>query len=194
MNLQLIRNATLTLDYAGTRFLIDPMLAPKGTYPPFTPSKRDDIMNPIVDLPESVDAILDGIDAVILTHLHLDHFDDTAKEVLPKSINLYVQNKADAGEVKKAGFTNVHVLNHEQFNGIELTKTKGKHGRGEILKRTGTVSGIVFKHENEKTLYVAGDTVWNEEVERRNPHPQSGHYRRQRRRQPVPRRRLHRHG
>ncbi|WJV19629.1 MBL fold metallo-hydrolase [Rossellomorea marisflavi] len=165
MNLQFIRNATLIIDYAGTRFLIDPMLAPKGTYPPFTPSKRDDIKNPIVDLPESVDAILEGIDAVILTHLHLDHFDDKAKEVLPKSINLYVQNEADAGEVQKAGFTNVHVLNNEQFNGIQLIKTKGKHGRGEILKRTGTVSGIAFKHENEKTLYVAGDTVWNEEVE-----------------------------
>ena len=55
----------------------------------------------------------------------------------------------------------MHMLNNEQFNGIQLIKTKGKHGRGEILKRTGTVSGIAFKHENEKTLYVAGDTVWN---------------------------------
>ena len=87
------------------------MLAPKGTYPPFTPSKRDDIKNPIVDLPESVDAILEGIDAVILTHLHLDHFDDKAKEVLPKSINLYVQNEADAGEVqKKIGYLTQEVF------------------------------------------------------------------------------------
>ncbi|MCY8273152.1 MBL fold metallo-hydrolase, partial [Bacillus sonorensis] len=43
--------------------------------------------------------------------------------------------------------------------------TKGEHGRGEILKLAGLVCGVVFKHQNEKTLYVAGDTVWYEGVQ-----------------------------
>lgn len=51
------------------------------------------------------------------------------------------------------------------FEGIQLIKTKGEHGRGEILKLTGLVCGVVFKHSSEKTLYVAGDTVWYEEVQ-----------------------------
>ena len=29
----------------------------------------------------------------------------------------------------------------------------------------GHVSGVVFKHPDEKTFYIAGDTVWYEEVE-----------------------------
>ena len=33
LKFQQIRNATIKLDYAGTTFLIDPMLAKKGTYP-----------------------------------------------------------------------------------------------------------------------------------------------------------------
>jgi L-ascorbate metabolism protein UlaG (beta-lactamase superfamily) len=35
MQITQVRNATLLIDYAGTRFLIDPMLAAKGTLPAF---------------------------------------------------------------------------------------------------------------------------------------------------------------
>lgn len=35
MKIQQIRNATLIIEYAGTRFLIDPLLAEKGAYPGF---------------------------------------------------------------------------------------------------------------------------------------------------------------
>ncbi len=93
--------------------------------------------------------------------LHLDHFDDAAKQALPKDIKMFVQNEEDAAVVKEAGFKNVEVLTKNTvFQGIQLIKTKGEHGRGEILKRTGLVCGVVFKHKSEKTLYVAGDTVW----------------------------------
>jgi L-ascorbate metabolism protein UlaG (beta-lactamase superfamily) len=33
MKITQVRNATLLLDYAGTRFLIDPMLSAKGAFP-----------------------------------------------------------------------------------------------------------------------------------------------------------------
>jgi len=35
MKLKQIRNATIIITYANKRFLIDPLLAAKGTYPPF---------------------------------------------------------------------------------------------------------------------------------------------------------------
>src|SRR4051812_25027085 len=79
MNIQQIRNATIVVEYAGKKFLIDPMLAEKGTYPPFPQSLRQDQYNPLVSLPISIDTIINNVDAVILTHLHLDHWDDTAK-------------------------------------------------------------------------------------------------------------------
>ena len=34
MKITQIRNATLIIEYAGKRFLIDPMLGPKGSFPP----------------------------------------------------------------------------------------------------------------------------------------------------------------
>ena len=33
MNIHQIRNATIVVEYAGKKFLIDPMLAEKGTIP-----------------------------------------------------------------------------------------------------------------------------------------------------------------
>jgi L-ascorbate metabolism protein UlaG (beta-lactamase superfamily) len=48
---QLIRNATMKLTYAGTTFLIDPMLAVKGAYKGFDGTPRSELRNPLVDLP-----------------------------------------------------------------------------------------------------------------------------------------------
>ena len=162
MNITQIRNATIVVEYANKKFLIDPMLAEKGTYPVFQDTIRQDSFNPLVSLPTSIDNVLDGLDAVIVTHLHLDHFDDVAKNVLPKDIKMFVQNEADAKEVRASGFKNVEVLQQDTvFEGIQLVKTKGEHGRGEeLLNLMGEVCGVVFKHPNEKVLYVAGDTVW----------------------------------
>lgn len=167
MKIQQIRNATIIVDYADKKFLIDPFLAEKGTYPPFTDTIRQDKYNPLVSLPTSVDNIMKGIDAVILTHLHLDHYDEVAKKILPKDLQVFVQNEADAEVVRNDGFQNVEVLTKETvFGDIRLIKTKGEHGRGEdVLKLLGQVCGIVFKHSTEKTLYVAGDTVWYEGVQ-----------------------------
>ncbi|MEB2494700.1 MBL fold metallo-hydrolase [Peribacillus frigoritolerans] len=166
MKIKQIRNATLVVEYAGKKFLIDPMLAEKGTYPPFPNSPRQDQNNPLVSLPTSIENIIQNIDAVIVTHLHLDHFDEAAQKILPKEIKMFVQNEEDATEVRNVGFQNVEVLQEDTvFEGIQLIKTKGQHGRGEILKLAGLVCGVVFRHPSEKTLYVAGDTVWYDAVQ-----------------------------
>lgn len=141
-------------------------MADKGTLPPFPSLRQNNLNNPLVNLPTSIDDIIHNVDAVIITHLHYDHWDDAAKEALPKEIPIFSQNEEDATEIRNAGFLNVEVLQENTvFEGIQLIKTKGEHGRGEILKLTGLVCGVVFKHPNEKTLYVAGDSVWYEAVQ-----------------------------
>ncbi|MDZ5781904.1 MBL fold metallo-hydrolase [Marinococcus luteus] len=170
MNIQQIRNATLIVEYAGKKFLVDPYLGEKGAYPPLpspSPHAPDgDKNNPVVDLPVSLEEITAGIDAVIVTHTHPDHWDKTAKEALPKDIPLFTQNADEAETIRNEGFQHVEVLHEDTvFEEIQLSKTKGEHGRGEILDVVGPVCGVVFSHESEQTLYVAGDTVWYEGVQ-----------------------------
>ena len=174
MKIEQIRNATLRIQYAGKHFLVDPFLGDMGSYPPFPNSARQDQNNPLEELPIPKEQLIKGIDAVIITHLHLDHYDEAAKEILPKHLPLFSQNEEDAQVLHNDGFTNVTVLSEEtSFEGIRLIKTQGEHGRGEILKMAGLVCGVIFKHADEKTLYIAGDTVWyagvQQEIETHQP-------------------------
>ena len=42
MRIHHIRNATVVVNYAGKKFLVDPFLSEKGTLPPFSHSARQD--------------------------------------------------------------------------------------------------------------------------------------------------------
>jgi L-ascorbate metabolism protein UlaG (beta-lactamase superfamily) len=104
-----IRNATLMVEFAGKKFLVDPMLAEQGGWPGFEGTVNSHTPNPTVALPVSLRELLD-VDAVIVTHTHLDHWDDAAKQLVPKDRLLFAQNRKDAQEIQAAGFRNVRVL------------------------------------------------------------------------------------
>lgn len=128
MKITQIRNATIIIEYSGKRFLIDPVLAPKGAYPGFPGTPHSELRNPLVDLPIGIDDIL-NVDAVIVTHTHLDHWDDVAKEHIPKDLVLFSQNERDTEAIRSTGFKNVRVLSkNTEFEGITLSKTTGQHG------------------------------------------------------------------
>jgi L-ascorbate metabolism protein UlaG (beta-lactamase superfamily) len=170
VNFQQIRNATIKVEYAGTTFLVDPMLAPRGAWPGFEGTVNSHLRNPLVDLPVPLADVLKA-DAVIVTHTHLDHWDDAARQALPKTMPVFAQNDEDAAGIRKDGFTDVRVLGEDTtFNGIRLAKTGGRHGTDAMMatalgKRLGTVSGIVFRRAGFKTTYIAGDTTWTADVE-----------------------------
>ncbi|MBV4552569.1 MBL fold metallo-hydrolase [Pseudomonas sp. SWRI102] len=172
LDLQQVRNATVKITYGGTTFLIDPMLAKKGAYPGFENTYRSNLRNPLVDLTESPEKVIAGVDAVIVTHTHLDHWDDAAQKALPKDIPLFAQHEEDAQLIRSQGFKNVRVLTDEaEFGGVKITKTGGQHGTDEmyavpaLAKPLGKAMGVVFQAPGYKTLYLAGDTIWRKEVD-----------------------------
>ncbi len=87
MQIQLIRNATLRLQYAGLQLLTDPYLAAKHSRPSFTGKSP----NPLVELPIPPEEVIAGVDGVLVSHLHSDHFDPAARDLLPKDIPILCQ-------------------------------------------------------------------------------------------------------
>lgn len=167
---QQVRNATGKLTYNDTVFLIDPMLADKGYYEGFAGTFNSEVRNPKVDLPASKEDILQDVDALVITHTHSDHWDEIAQQFINKDINVFVQDEKDASDIRKEGFTNVHILdNNTSFQGVKLTKVDGTHGTeamyetplGDVL---GESMGVVFSKEGEKTTYLMGDTIWTTRV------------------------------
>lgn len=160
MQLQLIRNATLRLHYAGHLLLIDPFFAPRHSRPSYTGKSP----NPLVELPLTTDEILAGVELVLVSHLHSDHFDPVAQQLVPRHLPLICQ-PGDEATIQGYGFAQVMPLTEPlTWGGIQLTRTEGHHGVGEVETMMGQVSGFVLQAPGEPTLYWAGDTVLCEEV------------------------------
>jgi L-ascorbate metabolism protein UlaG (beta-lactamase superfamily) len=163
MNYTLLRNATAVLSFGGQRFLVDPMLDPMGARPP-VPNTPNQKPNPLVELPAGWESIVGAPDALVVTHMHMDHFDDAAASILDHEIPLFGQPE-DVERLTAAGFRNLRPVEIEAtFDNVRLTRTTGHHGTGAIGEAMAPVSGFVFEAPNESTVYLAGDTIWCDEV------------------------------
>jgi L-ascorbate metabolism protein UlaG (beta-lactamase superfamily) len=151
VKITLIRHATLVLETSVGRVLVDPMLRMAGTTPAIenTPRPRQ---NPLVDLPFPAEDVVKDVDLCVVTHLHGDHFDDRARELLPDDLPMLTMPEHSAG-LEEQGFTRVRTTHP----GFDLTS--GRHGVGAIGEAMGPVCGFVVDG-----VYVAGDTIWCEEV------------------------------
>lgn len=175
MKFQQIRGATVKITYGSKTFLVDPFFADKDYYPPLEACHFPDKRWPTADLPMSREDIVAGIDAVIATHLHPDHFDEFAIEALKKDVPLFVQDETDAETIRQYGFEDVSVLNYDgtKFGNVTMYRVDGLHGHRETSQKyydagnwRETASGVIFKADSEETFYLAGDTIWYEEVDK----------------------------
>ena len=167
MRIFFVRHATFLFEMAGARVLVDPMLGAAGTAPavPNTPNERP---NPLVDLPfgdEALADLIESTDAVLVTHTHNDHWDERARELAPKD-RLVLCQPEDEARISGAGFTNVSAVDPGlAWRGLRFFRTGGRHGTGKIGAQMAPVSGFVIQAEGSPSLYVAGDTIWCDEVE-----------------------------
>lgn len=177
MKITQIRNATNRLVYAGKTFLIDPWLSPSHMFtfadvpghPYHIPDQmKEHLPMPFYDLPMSVEEILKDVDCVIVTHLHPDHIDisfadGTVGAPLDKAVPILCQNAEDAVVLKKSGFQEITILPKEwmKIGDASIRQVPALHG---TYLPCGNAMGVLFEAKDEKTFYLAGDTIWYEEV------------------------------
>ena len=165
--IRFVRHATFVLEMGEVAVLVDPMLNPAEAVGPVpdTPNGR---RNPLVGLPfddEELNRLLEGIDAVLVTHTHGDHWDARAVESIPKGKPVFCQPE-DEEKISSSGFSEVWpVASESEWRGLRLSRTGGHHGTGEIGRAMAPVSGFVVRADAGPTLYVAGDTIWCEPIE-----------------------------
>ena len=167
MKIHFVRHATFAFEVGALRVLVDPMLGEAGTAPavPNTPNRRP---NPLVGLPfgnETLLGLIENTDAILVTHTHNDHWDGRARDLIPTD-RLVLCQPDDEAKISGAGFTSVCAVDPDlAWKDLRFVRTKGQHGTGEIGKQMGPVSGFVARSGDSPSLYVAGDTIWCDEVE-----------------------------
>jgi L-ascorbate metabolism protein UlaG (beta-lactamase superfamily) len=157
VRLTLVRSATVILELAGKRILVDPMLDDVGARPPIE-GTRNPVANPTAPLPFPADDVVRGLDAVIVTHRHRDHLDARGEELVPRDVPVFCQPE-DEEALGELGLDVRPIEDTVEWNGLRITRTPARHGSGAIAELLGPVSGFVLDD-----LYLAGDTVWYEGV------------------------------
>src|SRR4051812_36728370 len=163
LHIQLVRHATLRVKIDELNLLVDPMLSDMAAMPPIDDS-GDERRNPLVPLPMSLDEIMHGVHAVLVTHTHRDHWDAAATERIPKHMRILCQPE-DADKFYDWGFDDVRPIHSAAvFGHVSIYRTGAQHGTGDLAKKMAPVSGYFLNSRQGDSLYLAGDSVWSNPV------------------------------
>jgi L-ascorbate metabolism protein UlaG (beta-lactamase superfamily) len=160
-----IGNATTVLRLGHFTLLTDPAFGPAGSrvplgYGAWTRRLKDPAL-PALDLRR--------VDAVLLSHLHGDHFDRAARERLEPTLPIITTPQAER-RLRRRRFVAVRGLPtwecHEWTRDrqrLRVTAVPGRHGPDLAGKLLPDVMGSVVQLERDGrcalTLYVTGDTL-----------------------------------
>lgn len=160
VSIQLVRNATVKIRVGGRTLLIDPYLSARNEGYSYAGRER----SPLVELPIPAVELLDNIDAVFVSHLHSDHFDEAARRALSRSTPMLCPALL-APRLRQFGFDNVMpIADSIDWLGMRLDITDGRHGPDSVLADMGTVNGLVVRAAGMLPLYWVGDSIWCPQV------------------------------
>jgi L-ascorbate metabolism protein UlaG (beta-lactamase superfamily) len=178
MKIHHIRNATFVIESGTNHILIDPMLSDKGKLPPFAYFRHKMARNPIVSLPVNASQILDKVNLCLITHSqtfgikalqHTDHLDASGESFLKNKNIPVVCREQDAPYLKRYGINVETTLVYWQpkpLLGGEITAIPAQHGHGWNHKLMANGAGFYLQLNGEPSIYISGDTVYTNEVER----------------------------
>lgn len=178
MKIHHLRNATFVIESGPNHILVDPMLSKKGQLSTFTYFRHTPKRNPIVSLPENALQVLGNVTYCLITHsqklgiellTHTDHLDTPGKLFLKKHAIPVACCRQDESYMEKNDIlvgTSLKFWRAEQFLDGKITAVPARHGHGLVHKIMANGAGFFLELANEPSIYISGDTVYTEDVER----------------------------
>ncbi|MHC0443122.1 MBL fold metallo-hydrolase [Flavobacterium sp. 3-210] len=174
-SLQWIGGPTYVLSLGSFKILADPMLGPKSKEAfrikihPVTGEPNAAIER--FEDPAEFDK--DNIDLLLISHMHPDHIDPKAVEVLDKNLKT-ITTTTGVSTFQKWGFSNVVGLEWKDTITLEKGKEtlkiialKSMHAQEPLNTELGKGNGYIIEYRSGKALfriYWTGDTVWFDEI------------------------------
>ncbi len=164
---QEIRNATVKLIFPHVAFLVDPWLQDECSEEEKAQAlaTRAFVEKPVCPLPFPAEEIVKDVDCFLVSHLHADHFTD---DYLPKTAPFVFQSDAEADIARTRGYVNASTFHNDELTigGVTVRRVDALHGdTPAMLEKAGPASGYIFTCDGEKTVYLAGDTIYCEQFE-----------------------------
>jgi L-ascorbate metabolism protein UlaG (beta-lactamase superfamily) len=175
MKFRWIGGPTFELEVAGFHLLTDPMFGegPEAFVMHGHPSTGAEVAS-IARLAPLPAVNVNRLDAVVVSHLHSDHFDAVAAQHLPRGSRV-VAPLHQAQDVLKRGFREAEGLTWWQTLDLErgddrlsITAVPAQHSHDEVINaELGLGNGYLFEYLSGETpvrVYWTGDTVWFDEM------------------------------
>jgi L-ascorbate metabolism protein UlaG (beta-lactamase superfamily) len=166
MNITWIGTATALLEHNGFTVLTDPSFLHQGQ----RAYLGKGLWSRRLTEPSCQVGDLPPIDAIVLSHLHGDHWDKPAANQLDRELpvltTLQSQRKLlRQGFGKAVGLStwDSHVLRKDERE-LRITAAPGRHGRGPMQRALPDVMGSVLTFPDGATVYVTGDTLVIDEL------------------------------
>jgi len=169
--LQFVGNATMLLRFGNITLLTDPNFLHKGqrAYLGYGLSSQR-LQEPALT-PEQ----LPRLDAVLLSHLHGDHWDRVSERSLDRSLPVITTPKA-AGTLRRRGFSAARGLQtwtdttlHSGRSRLTITAMPGRHAPGPAQRLLPPVMGSLLEYQPDDgsvglRMYITGDTLLIDEL------------------------------
>jgi L-ascorbate metabolism protein UlaG (beta-lactamase superfamily) len=169
--LTFIGTATTLIEYGGFTLLTDPNFLHRGQKAylgkGLFSTRRTEPALQVHELPP--------LDAVVLSHLHDDHFDRIARDGLPKQTPI-ITTRAAADKLRSWGFAQAvaletwqtHELRSLAGDVLRVSAAPGQHARGPLRAVLPPVHGHVLEYapvaDAPLSVYITGDTLLVDEL------------------------------